>query len=121
MGKVTIVRGDDGDPAFAVVPWKDYVRLAPDAAEDAALVQKAEAARDEPRYPHELVKRLIARESALKVFREWRGLSQKDLADKSGVAKAYISQVETGRRRLGRLGARKISAALSVPIDDLLE
>jgi ribosome-binding protein aMBF1 (putative translation factor) len=121
MGKVTIVRDEDGGPAFAVVPWKDYVRIAPEAAEDASLIEQAEAARDEEHYPHDVAKRLVAGAPPLKVFREWRELSQKDLATKARIAKAYVSQVETGRRKLGRLAARKISTVLKVSIDQLLD
>ena len=56
----------------------------------------------------------------LKVWREYRGMSQATLADAAGLSQAYIAQIETGKRE-GRVDAyRAIANVLDVNIDDLV-
>lgn len=43
-----------------------------------------------------------ARKPFLKEWREFRGLSQQALADKIGISKGYLSQIENGKRPPGR-------------------
>ena len=57
----------------------------------------------------------------LKAFREWRGLTQQQLADEVGTAKNYISQIETGRSQPGGKLLHKLARALEVPADLLLD
>lgn len=48
------------------------------------------------------------------------GLTQKELAERSGVRRESISAIETGRRSLGVNVAKKLAAALSVGYSSLL-
>lgn len=76
----------------------EYVRLQ-DAAEmlddiaafDAAMVNRAEG------LPHEFMKRLIEGEAPLRVFRDWRGLTQSALARESGVNRVQIANIRAAR------------------------
>jgi len=121
VSKIQIIRDDRGSPAFAVVPWAEYVRITGDDAMDAADTARAEAALTEPgRYPADIVRRLVAGENAIKVFREWRRLSQEGLAKRSGIAKQYVSQLETGHRKVGRRAAVSLAKALGISIEELL-
>ena len=58
-----IIRGPDGKPAFAVLPWDEYRALAPDAADSALsneeLFDRAKTEGDET-FPAEVADRLIA-------------------------------------------------------------
>ncbi len=92
-----------------------------DAAENAGLIAIAEKARGEEGLPLDVVERSIKGENTLKLIREWRGLTQKDLAEKAGLAKLYVSQLETGHRRIGGTAAKKLAPALGVSVDTLLE
>ena len=83
------------------------------AAYDAAV------ARNEESFPLEVVDRLIAHESPLKVFREYRGLTQDTLAKNAGTNAAYLSQIETGRRTGSVRLLRRLADALGVELDDL--
>jgi len=74
---------------------------------------------EEEAIPAEFAKRLIAGESPVRVWREYRGVSQQDLAAKAGVSAAYLSQIESGARE-GRIAAmRRLADALNVSLDDL--
>ena len=77
-------------------------------------------ARDEESFPLEVADRLIAGESPLKVFREYRGLTQSALAKNAGTSAAYLSQIETGRRTGSVKLLRRLADALGVVLDDLV-
>ncbi len=49
--------------------------------------------------PAEVLDRLTAREeSPLKVLRKHRGLTQKELAEQSGISRPYLTEIETGKK-----------------------
>ena len=122
MTKVQIIRDAKGSPAYAVVPWKEYVRIAREDAVDAEDIAISEAALADPeRFPSDVVRRIASGENVLKVIREWRGLTQAELAKRTGRAKQYISQLETGSRSIGRKTARVLAPALNVSPDVLFD
>lgn len=124
MTKVQFIRTGGGEE-LAVLPRKEYERLARQAterAEDvgtARLVDKARAsiAAGDPVLPKEVVDRLAAGENPIRVFREWRGMTQKDLALQGGITQGYLSDLESGRRRGLAVRLRGISHVLKVPLD----
>ncbi|HEU0095555.1 MAG TPA: helix-turn-helix transcriptional regulator [Rhizomicrobium sp.] len=123
MEKVQIIHDNKGRPAFAVVPWNEFERLKAGASEDEHLIATANAARGEESYPADIARRLVAGEPPVKVFREWRGMTQQQLSTKSGVAIQYISQLErrAGGRNVGRKVAAKLAPALKVSVEAILE
>ena len=121
MEKVQIIRDAKGDAAFAVVPWNEYERLRAGDSEDAQLVKLGNAVRGEESFPASVAKRMVAGETALKVIREWRGLTQSALSKKSGVAVQYISQIERDARNAGRKVATKLAKVLRVSVEVLME
>lgn len=108
---------DNGRPAFAVIPFDDYLKLAPAAAEaylsDEDLHDRARASDDGTRIPHAVVARIVAGDNAIAVYRAWRGYSQRTLAKSAGVSPGYISQIERGKRQ----PSRKLLARLATVLD----
>lgn len=110
----------DGAPAFAVIPWEEYRRLLPEAQmSDEELLDLAMAEAEES-FPAEVADRLLAGEIPIKVFRDYRGLTQRALAERVGINPVYLSQLETGRRQGGVATLRRIADALNVELDDLV-
>lgn len=114
----------DGKPEYVVLPWADYQALL-EAAEDAidgglldAFRNKLAAGEDET-VPAAVVDALLAGVSPVKVWREYRGLTQDALAAQAGISKAYLCQIETGRREGAIKTLRALAAALGVAVDDL--
>lgn len=110
---------------FAFLPEADYLRLV-EAIEESADPTAVEryrarlAAGEEEALPGDMVKRMIDGESPLKLWREHRGISARDLADRAGLSQAYVSQIETGKRE-GSINAMKaLAGALNVGLDDLV-
>jgi DNA-binding XRE family transcriptional regulator len=118
-GKIQIIYDEKG-PAFVVLPVSEYLARFPDASlSDEELFDLAKGKSGEERTPHEIVKRLVEGENPVKVFREWRGLTQEELASGVGVSTGYVSQVERGARRLSRKTQTIIAEALGVEAEEL--
>lgn len=103
------------------IPIQDFEALQErlEELEDIAALDAA-LARDEEAFPGDVVKRLLDGESPVKVFREYREMTQAVLAEKTGVTKTTISEIETGRKQ-GSVGTLKaIANALELDIDDLV-
>ena len=108
----------------AVLPEADYLQLLAhsEEQEDIAAAVRAEqrAAEGDEYVPAALVERLVAGEPALRVWREYRGLSQQALGEKVGLSKMAISGIESGKRDTSSHNWRLLAEALSVDLDDLV-
>ena len=69
--------------------------------------------------PESFVNELVEGANPVKVWREYRGMTQKKLADAAGIRVPYLSQLETGRRKGSLEVMRAIAAKLGVTIDDI--
>lgn len=114
----------DGKPEYVVLPWADYQALL-EAAEDAidgALLdafRKKLASGEDETVPVAVVDALLAGTHPVKVWREYRGLTQDVLAARAGISKAYLCQIETGKREGAIKTLRALAATLGVTVDDL--
>ena len=57
--------------------------------------------------------------TAVKFRREELELTQEDLADKAGIHRTYLSDVERGTRNLSLVNIEKLAAALSMKMSEL--
>ncbi|MGZ8387944.1 MAG: helix-turn-helix domain-containing protein [Rhodoplanes sp.] len=124
MNKPTIITTPNGDQ-MAVIPLTEYERLV-EAAEDLADVRAYDeamrrlASGEDELVPAETVNRILDGENALRVWREYRGLTVKQLADKAGVSAPFVSQIETGQREGSLETMRKLAEALKASLDDIV-
>lgn len=86
----------------------------------ASVAAQERAASGEEYIPGELLDRIFAGESALKVWREYRGLTQEQLAAKVGKQGSWLAKIENGKLEGGIQVWRKLAAALEVELDDIL-
>jgi DNA-binding XRE family transcriptional regulator len=104
---------------FAVVPVKELRKLMEDAemladvkAYDAAK-ERLEDGEDEL-IPLEITERRLRGAPALRIWREYRKLTQERLAKKAKVSRALIAAIET-KRKTGSVSTwKKLGAALGV-------
>ena len=87
------------------------------AAYDDAKRRIAEG--DDLRVPAEFVDRLIDGENPIRVWRDFRGMTSKDLANAIGISAGYLSEIETGKKDGSISVFRNIAKALRVDLDDL--
>lgn len=118
--KVQIIE-KNGKPEWAVIPYREYRRLS-EAAEMAEDVRDFDEAvsRDEETVPHAVVQRLVMGEQPIKVWREYRGLTQAALARAARITPAYLSQIETGVREGSVRVLTALARTLQVDVEDLV-
>jgi DNA-binding Xre family transcriptional regulator len=110
---------------LVLLPEAEYNALV-EASEDADDVHAVRAfnrrlaAGEEELVPSAVVDRMIAGESPIRVWREHRGLTARDLAGKAAISAAYLSELETGKKDGSVSAIKKIADALGVTIDDLI-
>ena len=122
MNKPQIILDDTGQPAFVVIPWRDYERLTSEDAEtilsdeehyDRAIADNGES------FPIEVVDQLLAGQNPISVYRNYRGLTQNALAA-AGINTVYLSQIETGKRTGSAKTLAALAKELQVTVDDLI-
>lgn len=69
--------------------------------------------------PADFVRRMLDGENPLRLWRDYRALTQQGLADASGVNRAMIAQIENGTNIGSVETLSRLAVALSVTIDDL--
>ncbi|KQV38252.1 MULTISPECIES: helix-turn-helix transcriptional regulator [unclassified Rhizobium] len=114
-----------GGEQMVVLPRADYESLvemaemlADVAAYDNAKQRIADG--DDVGMPIDFVDRLIDGESPLRVWRDFRGLSGRELASRIGISAAYLSEIETGKKEGSLSVLKAIAVVLDVDLDDLV-
>ncbi|PWK58018.1 helix-turn-helix transcriptional regulator [Roseicyclus mahoneyensis] len=111
---------------MVTIPREEYDRLRA-AAEDLADLQSydrakaALAGRQEELIPSGYANRLLDGESPLRVYRDLRGLTQAVLAERAGVNRVTVAEIETGRKQGSVASLCALAVALDVTLDDLAE
>ena len=112
----------DGKPEWAVLPYEEYLQLIEQAEllediRDFDAISAAIERGEEELIPSEVVYAILDGENPIKVWREYRGLTQQQLAGKVKISKPYLSQIETGKRT----GTTEILSAIAKALDVSLE
>ncbi len=120
MSNFTLIRTPKGEE-LVLVPKEEFESLLDDLdIARAQVIMERVRSGEEELYPSELVERLIiGGEQPVKVFREYRGMTQEELAHRAGTSKNYISQIENRRRRAGRKLQARLAEALGLDPEDL--
>jgi len=96
----------DGEPEYAVLPYREYLAL---VAGEATT-------------PHAVVERHITGDvSLIKAWREHKGLTQKEVAAKLGMTQAAIAQIEKNGSRPHKGTLARIASALEIKPELLME
>jgi len=109
---------------FAVIPVKDLEKLMEDAemladvrAYDAAKARLKDA--EDELIPLEITERRLRGEAPLRIWREYRKLTQERLARKAKVSRALIAAIET-KRKAGSVSTwKRLGAALEMSWEQL--
>lgn len=108
-------------PIFALLPYSEYENLLHtlEDIEDVEVILSAEKD-DTERFPLELIESIAAGKNPVKAYREYRKLSQSELARKIDISKQYISQIEKGEKTGSAKILKKIAKILRVELDDII-
>ncbi len=97
-------------------------------AEDAEMLQdirdydaaKQAIAEGEALIPGEVVDALLDGENTIRVWREYRGMTQQQLAKVAEISVPYLSQLESGKRKGSTGVLLAIARGLALTLDDLI-
>jgi len=113
-----------GGRKMAVLPVEEYQRLLDLAEdrEDIAAAADAERRRNEGMeyLPASMVNRILDGENALRVWREHRGMTISEIAEKSGYGYSMISKIEKGARQGTVVLWKAVAIALKVLPEDVM-
>jgi len=112
----------DGKPEWAILPYEEYLKLIEQAEllediHDFDQISAAIERGEEELIPAEVVNAIIDGKNPIKVWREYRSLTQQELADIVGISKPYLSQLETGKRT----GTTEVLSAIAKALDVSME
>lgn len=115
----------DGNPEWAVIPYKEYLRLVAEAemlqdVRDYDSVLEAVDNGGEEIIPAKVVYAILDGENPIRVWRAYRQLTQKQLAEMAGISTPYLSQLESGKRTGTRDVLAAIANALDLSLDDIV-
>ena len=110
-----------GKPESVILSKKSYEILLryKEDLEDIRALKNYEVSGEEG-FPSDVVERLVDGENPIKVYREYRGLTQLKLSERVGVQQSYITQLESGKKRGTVKVLKKIATALDLDLDDLV-
>ena len=114
-----------GGEDMVILPRKEYEHLC-EAVEDADDVRVYDAARrrlsagEDEIIPGEFADRILDGENPVRIWREYRGLSIKALAEKAEISAAYLSQIEGGVREGSVRTMKALAMALNLDLTDLV-
>ncbi len=119
------VLAKNGKPEWAIIPFDQYEDLI-SSAEMLLDIQDYDQAKQriadgEEMIPSEVVYALVDGQNRVRVWREYRGLTQQALADQAEISTSYLSQIESGKRTGTAAVLGRLAAALNLDIDDLIE
>jgi ribosome-binding protein aMBF1 (putative translation factor) len=113
----------DGKPEWAVLPYEEYERL----VEEAEMLQDVRAydeakkavAAEEELVPSEVTYAILDGGNPVRVWREHRGMSRKQLAEASGLSAPYLSRIESGKAKPSPETLAAIARELGLEPDDI--
>jgi DNA-binding XRE family transcriptional regulator len=115
----------DGDPEWAVIPYKEDLRLVAEAemSQDISDYDDALQAvqQGEETIPSEVVYAILEGDNPIRVWRQYRGLTQAQLAQVAEISTPYLSQIESGKRTGTPEVLSAIAKALGLALDDILD
>ncbi len=123
MSVQIIKQGDK--PEWAVVPYDAYMQLV-EKAEMAQDVQDYDGAKaalehgDDELVPSEVIYAILDGGNPIKIWREYRGLSQHEMAKSIGISVPYLSQLETNKRKGSLDVLSAVAKALRVSLDHIV-
>ena len=101
------------------IPRAEYDALT-ERLEDLEDILGAMQARGGQPMPLDWAKRIMEGENAVRVWREFRGLSLRALAAKAGVSAGYLSEIEVGKKPGSVEAYKALAEALDTSVDWLV-
>lgn len=114
-----------GNKQYAMIPMDEYEDMMDDLQDMQEIGKILEIHRqiktgEMPTYPASVVNALINGVNPVKVYREHKGLTQQELADKIGKSVAMIRKIENGESEASVSTMKAIANVLDTDVDSLI-
>lgn len=110
-----VIRDAKGRPTHVVLTLAEWQRL-----REQAELTRLDELRAQDRLPLPIAERILEGERPLKILREWRGLTQTQLAERAGLPQPTIALLERGKRKGTVEQMRKLAEALDLQLETLV-
>ncbi|MBS9783419.1 MAG: helix-turn-helix transcriptional regulator [Pasteurella sp.] len=101
--------------------WQGLMDIVEDRLDSVFATSIIEKVDNEESFPHDFVVKLCSgEEPPLKLWREYRGFSGRQLAKKVGISSSYLSDIENGKKDGSVSVVKRIAEVLQVDIDDII-
>ena len=98
----------NGEPLFVLIPYDEYVRTFSE--------------KRRPAIPHAVVgKHIMEGKSLIRAWREYKRLTQREVAAAMGVAQATFASMEKSGANPRRSSLEKIAVAMGLRVEQLIE
>ena len=119
------IHKEGGKPVSVTIPYSLYEEFLDFREEKDILPKLLKISEDissgrAESFPLEVTERIIAGESPIKVYREYRGLTQVVLAQKAGISRPYLTEIETGKKEGSITSLKSIAKSLNVDLEDIV-
>jgi len=109
---------------FVLLPLSDFQKIAEDAEmlADIKAYDRIKArimSGEEEVIPASLIMRRLAGESPLKIWREYRDMTQEVLSAVSGVSRSMIAAIESGHKKGSITTLKSLAVTLNCDVDSL--
>jgi DNA-binding XRE family transcriptional regulator len=108
LTKPQIITDESGHPAFAVIPYAEYLRLV-----------EADEYDDNLTVPHAVVSANIDGDSPIKAWREYLGLTQQELASRMGISQPSLAKLERPDANPRKSTLKKVADALGIELGQM--
>ena len=108
---------------FVLLPLLEFEHLQDNTEmlEDILAYQEAEKKNaGHESFPASVVHPIIYGENPIMIYRKYRKMTQVQLAEKVGIARAYLAQLETGKKQGSVEVLKKIASTLNLDLDDIV-
>ena len=101
----------NGNPAFAVIPWDEYQRL---------IKGQEDAEATDVRYPHNVIEAdKLQEKNSIKAWREYFNLTRQELAERTGLTRFAITRMEESDTSARTATLKKIASAMNISVEQL--
>lgn len=105
-----VVIKQHGEPAFAVLPWGEYQSLLCAAGEEADVY-----------FPNEVVKANVRGDSLIKAWREYKQLTQHELAARAGITQPALARLEKPDAQPRKSSLARLAKGMGITVEQLIE
>lgn len=102
-----IIRDQEGNPLFAVIPWDEYEAAFGGRPDDAVSI------------PLAVAEAILDGASPARAWREYLHLTQAEVAERMGISRPALAQMERPGAKLRRSTMEKLAAALGIEWEQL--